>query len=75
MLVNKNIHKSGLLPSRAYCVFARLTNSNVLGKFPIHDSNNRVNWKLLLVDMPKIYTRDGEETYRSLYKNKLSVIL
>ena len=54
MLVNNNIHKSGLLPSRAYCIFARLTNSNVLGKLPIHDSNNRVNWKLLLVDMAKI---------------------
>ena len=44
MLVNKNIHKSAcLLQSRAYCIFARLTNSNVLGKLPIHDSNNRVN--------------------------------
>jgi hypothetical protein len=74
MLVNKNIHKSGLLPSRAYCVFARLTNSNVLGKFPIHDSNNRVNWKLLLVDMAKIYTRDGEGTYRSLYKSYVFIL-
>ena len=43
MLVNNNIHKSGLLPSRAYCIFARLTNSNVLGKLPIRDSTNRVN--------------------------------
>ena len=42
-------------------IFAQLTNSNVLGKLPIHDSNNRVNWKLLLVDLAKIqYARDGE---------------
>ena len=54
MLVNNNIHKSGLLTSLAYCIFARLTNSNVLGKLSIHDSNNRVNLKLLLVDMAKI---------------------
>ena len=41
--------------------FTQLTNSNVLGMLPIRDSNNRVNWKLLLVDMAKIqYTRDGE---------------
>ena len=33
-------------PSRAYCIFAQLTNSNV-GKLPIRDSNNRENWKLL----------------------------
>ena len=34
-------------------------NSNVLGKLPIRDSNNRVNCKL--VDLAKIqYTRDGE---------------
>ena len=32
----------------------QLTNSNVLGKFPIRDSNSRVNWKLLLVDLTKI---------------------
>jgi hypothetical protein len=37
MLVNNNIHKSGLLPSHAYCVFARLTNNNVLGNLPVHD--------------------------------------
>jgi hypothetical protein len=43
-------HKSGPSPSRVYCIFAELTNSNVLGKLPIRDSNNRVNWKLLLVD-------------------------
>ena len=24
-----------------YCIFTQLTNSNVLGKSPIHDSNNR----------------------------------
>jgi hypothetical protein len=55
------IHKSGLSPSRAYCIFAQLTNSNVLGKLPIRDSNNSVNWKLLLVDLAKIqYIRDGE---------------
>jgi hypothetical protein len=52
---------SGPSPSRVYCIFAQLTNSNVLGMLPIRDSNNRVNWKLLLVDMAKIqYTRDGE---------------
>jgi hypothetical protein len=43
ILVNNNIHKSGLLPSRAYSIFARLTNRNVLGKLPIDDSNNSVN--------------------------------
>jgi hypothetical protein len=32
-----NSDKSGLLPSRAYCIFARLTNSNALGNLPIHD--------------------------------------
>jgi hypothetical protein len=60
MLVNV-IHKSGRSPSRVYCILAQLTNSNVLGKLLIRDSNNRVNWKLLLVDLAKIqYTRDGE---------------
>jgi hypothetical protein len=44
---------------RAYCIFAQLTKSNVLGKLPIRDSNNRVNWKLLFVDLAKIqHTRD-----------------
>ena len=44
-----------------YCIFAQLTNSNVLGKLPIRDSNNKVNWKLLLVGLAKIqYIRDGE---------------
>ena len=33
--------KSDPSPSRAYCIFTELTNSNVLGKLPIHDSNNR----------------------------------
>jgi hypothetical protein len=28
-------------PSHVYCIFAQLTNSNVLGKLPIRDSNNR----------------------------------
>jgi hypothetical protein len=39
-----------------------LPNSIVLGKLPIRAwLNNRVNWKLLLVDLAKIqYTRDGE---------------
>ena len=60
MLVNF-IHKSGPSPSRAYCIFAQLTNSNVSGKLPIRDSNNRGNWKLLLVDLARIqYARDGE---------------
>ena len=35
------IHKSGPSQSRAYCIFAQLTNSNVLGNLPIRDSNNR----------------------------------
>ena len=48
------IPKSGRSPSRVYCIFAQLTNSYVLGKLPIRDSNNRVNWKLLLVDLAKI---------------------
>jgi hypothetical protein len=39
---------------RAYCIFAKLTNSNVLGKLAIRDLNNWVNWKLLLVDLAKI---------------------
>ena len=50
-------------PSRAYCIFAQLTNySNVLGKLLIRDSNNnKVYWKLLLVNLAKLqYTRDGE---------------
>jgi hypothetical protein len=35
--------------------------TNPLRKLPIGDSNNRVNWKLLLVDLAKIqYTRDDE---------------
>jgi hypothetical protein len=58
MLVNVY---SGPSPSRVYCIFAQLTNSNVLGKLHIRDSNNRENWKLLLVDLAKIqYTSDGE---------------
>ena len=54
-----------LSPSRAYCIFTQLTNSNVLGKLPVRDLNNRINWKLLLVDnLAKVqYTRDGEGTY------------
>jgi hypothetical protein len=48
-------------PSRVCCIFVQLTNNNVSGKLPIRDSNNRVNWKLLLVDLAKIqYARDGE---------------
>jgi hypothetical protein len=35
------IHKSDPSPSRVYCIFTKLTNSNVLGKSPIRDSNNR----------------------------------
>jgi hypothetical protein len=42
--LNKYKYKSGRSPSRAYCIFAQLTNSmNVLGKLPIRDSNNREN--------------------------------
>ena len=49
---------------RVYCIFDQLTNSNVLGKLPIRDSNNRVNWKWLLVDLAKIhYTHDSEGPY------------
>ena len=44
-----------------YCIFAQLTNSNVLGKLPIRDANNEVNWELLLVGLAKTqYIRDGE---------------
>jgi hypothetical protein len=60
MLVNV-YSKSGPSPSRVYCIFAQLTNSNVLGKLPIRDSNNKEISKLLLVDLAKIQcTRDGE---------------
>jgi hypothetical protein len=38
--------------SRAYCVFAQPTKSNVLGKLATHDLNNWVTWKL--VDLAKI---------------------
>ena len=56
--------KSWPSPSRAYCIFAQLTNSNVLGKLPIRDSNNRINWKLLLVELAQIqHTRDNERPY------------
>jgi hypothetical protein len=52
------IHKSGPSPSRVYCIFAQLTNSNVLGKLPIRDSNNR---EIGIGGFGKIqYTRDGE---------------
>ena len=54
------VHKTGPSQSRVYRTFSQLTNSNVLGKLPTHDLNNRENWKLLLVDLAKIqYTRDG----------------
>ena len=33
--------REGPSPSRVYCIFAQLTNGNVLGKLPIRDSNNR----------------------------------
>jgi hypothetical protein len=32
-------NKYGPSPSRAYCIFAQLTNSNVLGKLTIRDTN------------------------------------
>ena len=54
-----------LVLHRHVCIvfFAQLTNSNVLGKLPIRDAN-KVNSKLLLVDLAKIqYTRDGEGPY------------
>jgi hypothetical protein len=40
MLVNVYSLYCGSSPSRVYCIFAQLTNSNVLGKLPIRDSNN-----------------------------------
>ena len=40
MLVNVYSVYCGSSPSRVYCIFAQLTNSNVLGKLPIRDSNN-----------------------------------
>jgi hypothetical protein len=36
-----------LIRVRVHCIFAQLTNSNVLGKLLIRDSNNTVNLKLL----------------------------
>ena len=39
-----------------HCIFAPLTNTNILGKLPIRDSNNGVNWKLLSVDLQKYNT-------------------
>jgi hypothetical protein len=65
-------HKSGPSQSRAYCIFAQLTNSNVLGKLPIHDSNNRVNWELLLVVLAKIlYARDGDSVKDQIYEKNV----
>jgi hypothetical protein len=39
-----------------YCIFAQLTNSNVLGKSPIRDSNNRETGNMLLVVEQKYNT-------------------
>ena len=47
-----------------YCIFAQLTNNNVLGKLPIRDSNNRKIGTIAIGgnrELAKIqYTRDGE---------------
>ena len=54
---------SGEITVRVHCIFAKLTNSNFLGKLPICDSNNRVDWKLLYrwtLQKYNIHARDGE---------------
>ena len=56
------------VPSPVYCIFAQLTNTNVLGKLSIHDSSNKVNWKLhgigyLGKNTIHTCTRDGEGPY------------
>ena len=51
--------------SRAYCILAQLTNSNVLGKFfrkAIRHLNNWIIQELVLADLTKTqYTRDDED--------------
>ena len=47
MVLRRHVRILYFCPTNQYSI---LDNSNVLGKLPIRDSNNRVNWKLLLVD-------------------------
>ena len=50
--------------SRAYFIFTKLTNNNVLGKLAICDINNWAIQELLLVDLAKTqYKRDNKEPY------------
>ena len=50
--------------SRANCILAQPTNSNVLGKLTIRDLNNWVIQELLMADLAKTqYTRDDERPY------------
>ena len=54
----------GSSSSRAYCILAWQTNSNVLGTSAIRDLNNWVILELLLTDLAKTqYTRDDEGPY------------
>ena len=58
--------EKGPSSSRAFCILAQLTNSNVLGIFAIRNLNNWVihDQELLLVDLAKTqYTRDAEGPY------------
>ena len=48
------MQKRGPSSSRAYCILAELTNSNVLGKLAIRDLNNWVIQKLLLAGLANI---------------------
>ena len=50
--------------SRAYFIFTKLTNNNVLGKLAICDINNWAIQELLLVDLAKTqYKRDNKEPH------------
>ena len=55
---------SGPSPWHVYCILAQLTNSNVLGKSPTRDLNNRETGDCYcMVDLVKIqYTCEGETT-------------
>ena len=64
MLLFCFMQKSGSSSSRAYCILAYLTNSNVVVKLTIRDLNNRFIQEFLLVDLAKTqYTRDDQEPY------------
>ena len=55
------MHKYGRSSSHAYCIFAQLTNSNILGMLAILNLKSWVIQELPLVDLAKTqYTRDDE---------------